>query len=338
MKALQIFFPSPYQVVLEEKEIDEEIGDKEILVKNHYTLISPGTELAFYTGTHVGLSDPNNKWAKYPFYPGYASVGEVIKVGKDISEFKVGDLVYTLGRHCSVIKTELSDPLNRPVVKLSKDISQEEILFARLVAISLTAIHVGKFEIGEYTAVFGLGLIGNFVSQLLKIRGIGVIGIDPVENRLLKAKLCGIEYTINPDKEDIYNKIYEITGGKGLRSVIEATGIPSVLDIAFKLVDKRGQIILLGSPRGKAEIDIYNDIHRKGISIVGAHEGLQEYFDIPNRLTNTLYAIELIKRGILKVKELHTHTVVPAKAKEAYELLLNKKEEALGILIDWQEV
>ncbi|MCX7795816.1 MAG: zinc-binding dehydrogenase [bacterium] len=337
MKVIQVCFPEPYRITLEETEIRENLGDKEILVKNYYTLISPGTELAFYTGTHIGLSDPNNRWAKYPFYPGYASVGEVLEVGNDISEFNKGDLVYTLGRHRSIDIVDITNLKDRPVIKLDKELSLEEMIFARLAAISLTALYVSNFYVGDYITVFGLGLVGNFASQLFEIAGARVIGIDPVKSRLIKAKSCGIEYLVNPEEEELYTTIKEITREKGIRLVIEATGVPSVLDTAFTIVNKRGQIILLGSPRGKVEVDIYNYIHRMGVNLLGAHEGLQGFFDIPDRLTSTLYVMELIKKKILKVKELHTHTIGPENIKDAYELLLNKKEETLGVLIDWRD-
>ena len=52
-------------------------------------MISPGTELAFYTGTHIGFKDPSVKWAEYPFYPGYASVGNFVEIGNNIKKIKV---------------------------------------------------------------------------------------------------------------------------------------------------------------------------------------------------------------------------------------------------------
>lgn len=336
MKVVQVCFPGPYQITLEETEVKENLGDKEILVKNYYTLISPGTELAFYTGSHIGLSDPNNKWAKYPFYPGYASVGEVLEIGADVSDFNRGDFVYIIGRHRSFEIVDVTNLKDRPIIRLDKEFPLEEAVFARLAAISLTALYVSNFCTGDYIAVFGLGLIGNLASQLFEIVGTRVIGIDPVKNRLIKARQCGIEYLINPEEESLCTTIKEITNGKGVQIVIEATGIPSILNTAFTVVNRRGQIILLGSPRGKAEIDIYNHIHRMGTNLLGAHEGLQGFANIPDRLTSTLYVMELIKKKILKVRELHTHTIKPEDIKDAYELLLSKKEEALGILIDWR--
>ncbi len=339
IKVREAYFPRQYQIEWRERELsDADMGKKGILVSNKYTLISPGTELAFYTGVHTGLSDPNNLWAKYPFYPGYAAVGTIIKTGNEVSDFKEGDRVYTLGRHSSHTLEYLDDLSDRPVIKIPESLSPQKAVFARLAVISLTVLLVGKFQIGEYAVVIGLGLIGNLAAQLLELIGMHVIGIDIIESRLLKAKKCGIEYVVNSEKENIFTVVKEISGDKGVETVVEATGNSHLTNTALKVVNFGGQTILLGSPRGKVEIDTYNDIHRKGVRLVGAHEGLQGKKSIPNKLINTNYIMKLIEEKQLKVEELHTHTLKATEIAYGYELLLNKKEEALGILLDWEEV
>jgi NADPH:quinone reductase-like Zn-dependent oxidoreductase len=82
----KLVFPGPYQIEFQQQSLPV-ISTNQVLVATDYSLISPGTELALYTGTHTGLSNPNNSWAKYPFSPGYAIVGRVIAVGSEITEF-----------------------------------------------------------------------------------------------------------------------------------------------------------------------------------------------------------------------------------------------------------
>lgn len=71
----QILFPAPGQVVLDEFDLDAEgLAADAIAIQTHYSLISPGTELACLRGTEA--------WAKLPFVPGYPGVGEVTAVGE----------------------------------------------------------------------------------------------------------------------------------------------------------------------------------------------------------------------------------------------------------------
>ncbi len=81
MKAKRLTFPGKEQVEIEEVEIPDDPGEGEILVKHLFGLISPGTELAMFTESHVGFKDPDFSYASYPFLPGYTAVGKVLVVG-----------------------------------------------------------------------------------------------------------------------------------------------------------------------------------------------------------------------------------------------------------------
>ena len=70
-----------------------EIGEKEILLKTKWTLISPGTEVAIYSGEDKNTYRKGG-WCNYPFNPGYANIAEVIEFGKSVNTIKKGNYVY----------------------------------------------------------------------------------------------------------------------------------------------------------------------------------------------------------------------------------------------------
>jgi len=79
MRGRRVIVPNQLQVDLEDFEIDDEtLGSREVLLRTHYTLISPGTELAIYTALDSDVYR-SGSWCQYPFHPGYISVGEAIK-------------------------------------------------------------------------------------------------------------------------------------------------------------------------------------------------------------------------------------------------------------------
>ena len=95
-----------------------------------------------------------------------------------------------------------------------------------------------------------------------------------------------------------------------------------------------GQVILLGSPRGNAEVDLYFDLHRTGVSIIGAHGSRQvdaaQFGDPdPDELM-----LDFIARERLKVAPLLTHVVPASGAATAYRGLLEDKDAWLGVLLD----
>lgn len=338
MKRRIVCFPEKEKVLLLEEDFSEDIRDDEVLIETLRTLISPGTELALYTGTHVGFKDPNNLWAKYPHHPGYISVGRVIKVGKDVTELKENDLVLSSLNHCSHGILKSSDPL---LIKLPQTIDLDTVLFARLAAISMTALLVTDYNLGDKVAVIGLGLIGNLCSQLFQLSGVCVYGIEVVPYRIRIARAVGIERVLEGGETlKVKSLLQQVTNNIGVDIVVESTGIPELVNQALELVNDFGQVILLGSTRGLVNIDVYTNIHRKGITVKGAHANVLNSVKITRELNGMrkyiLKMIDLILSNKLKVYPLITHRIAPEKIKDAYRWLLNKEDEALGVIINWE--
>ena len=93
MKAKRLVFPSKLKVEIEEYDIPDAPGPDEVLIENVYGLISHGTELAMFTETHIGFPDPEFRYAKFPFRPGYAAIGRAVVVGKDVEGVEEGGVV-----------------------------------------------------------------------------------------------------------------------------------------------------------------------------------------------------------------------------------------------------
>src|SRR3954452_22278424 len=113
------------QIALKEFVITEPVND-EIQVKVHTSLISPGTERAF-------VLNMDNTSGEYPMYPGYSSSGVVIKLGPDVTDFKVGDRIACHGiGHRSV-----GNIRQKRAVKIPDGVSFENAAFTSLGVIAL---------------------------------------------------------------------------------------------------------------------------------------------------------------------------------------------------------
>jgi len=328
----RICFPEAHRVRLEEFQLDESaLGKGDVLLRTRFSLISPGTELANYTGLQRGR--------KYPFYPGYAAVGEVVKAGEGAARFRAGDLVYSYTRHSSI------EVARRLCVKVPEGVEPEMAPFARMATIAMTALRVSAGELGDTVAVLGQGLVGIIAAQLFGLAGMEVIGIDPVGERLRVAESCGVRHTINPSETDLKERVMELTNGRGCEVTVEAIGNPATVETACQITSRLGEVILLGSPRGEHMADlteVLNYVHlwpRGCLTLKGAHEwrlpvtpqeGSKHSIE-----RNAHIAFRLIADGRLKVKPLLTHVLPPTRAEEAYEGLLKKKDQYLGVLFDW---
>src|SRR5271155_4361250 len=100
MKARQAVITKPFATEVREVELSDP-AENQILVATEISAISPGTELAVYTGTHQWLLDPNLPDWKFPFRPGYSAAGTVAAVGAKVTGWKVGDRVSYPGNHAA---------------------------------------------------------------------------------------------------------------------------------------------------------------------------------------------------------------------------------------------
>lgn len=309
------------------------LSPAELRIRTHYSLISPGTELAIFCGEHVGLADPQNLFAKYPFTPGYAAVGEVLEVGPLVEGFVRGQFVYFEGAHESVA---IVDAVRKNVRPLPEGIDLRLAPFARLAQISSTALLVCQLPESPATiAIVGLGLIGILAAQLLQAAGHRIIGADTIDARREWARSVGIERVVETDGRDLAQRLRAAAAGAEIDICIEATGSAPVVQTALELVRSRGQVVLLGSPRGKAEIDLYNHIHLRGVALTGAHERLLRAD--PARLRATVDGmLQCIANGKLVIAPLVSKVVQPTDLAEAYRLLHTDRQNTLGVLLDWQ--
>ena len=130
---------------------------------------------------------------------------------------------------------------------------------------------------------------------------------------------------------------------RGAEIVADATGVPDAIPTAMALACDGGQVVVVGSPRGKAkEVNFYDDLHRRYIEVTGAHGNmlfesaharLAGAWDI-NKAQNWLLAA--FASGRVSLAGLVTHRIAPTELGTAYEGLLNRKDECLGVLVSWK--
>jgi len=177
-----------------------------------------------------------------PLPLGYCNVGEVIAIGKGVTEFSVGDRVASNGQHAEFVCV----PRNL-VAKIPDNVSDEEACFTVIGSIGLQSIRLLNPTFGETIVVFGLGLIGLITAELLKANGCRVIGIDLDSDKLTIAQQKGI-ITINPATDDVVQKVNELTDGVGCDGVIitASAKTDAIISQSAQMSRKRGRIILVG--------------------------------------------------------------------------------------------
>jgi threonine dehydrogenase-like Zn-dependent dehydrogenase len=193
----------------------------------------------------------------------------------------------------------------RQLHKLPDNIGSQEAVLMEPTAGSVHSIITRMgVKAGESVAILGPGARGLLLMQVSKAIGAGPIimtGLARDESfRLTMAKKLGADVTINVEKEDVRQKIAELTDGIGVDVVLENSGSVEPIEESLDIVRKGGKVLWAGGGiRGgiQASIDTYKVIVKE-LDVKG------EISQIPY---DWLTAIHLTKSGSVQLKPLVTH-------------------------------
>ena len=180
-----------------------------VLVRNHYSLISTGTEggtvklgKMSLIGKAKARPEQVQKVIKVlrtqglltayraadrsldmPIVLGYSSAGKVIEAGYGVKDLKIGDTVACgsagLANHAEVVSVPRN--LCAPV---PNNMDLRYAAFTTVGAIAMQGVRIADVKLGENVVVIGLGLVGILTVQILRAAGCNVFGIDVDEQQL----------------------------------------------------------------------------------------------------------------------------------------------------------
>lgn len=259
---------------LELAEVPEPVtGVGQILVRNAYSVMSPGTEklsLDFARKSLLGKAHSRPDLVKQvlgklrrdgplatyrtvasrldgPQPLGYASAGLVLEVGSDVAGFAPGDAVACAGAGYASHAEIIVVPENL-AVRVPEGVPLRSAAFATIGAIALQGLRVAAPTLGEVVAVIGLGLIGQLTVQLARANGCRVLGIDLDPARVANACALGAEWGAAPgDEHSSWRDA--ATGGYGADLVVitASSSDAGPLRLAAELCRQKGRISIVGA-------------------------------------------------------------------------------------------
>ncbi|MCL4415496.1 MAG: bi-domain-containing oxidoreductase [Actinobacteria bacterium] len=249
------------------------ISDDEVLVQVYYSCISSGTEISVLKNQGKSLvkkvlDKPQNVQKVLEMIKekglldsiakvkrkidirnpiGYSASGIVLKGGKKIKEIKLGDGVACAGSGIANHAEFIAVPENL-LVKIPENLSIKEASTVALGAIALQGVRRCSPEIGSYVVVIGLGILGQITSQILKVSGCRVLGIDIDEKRINKAISFGLYKGINAKSSNVVHEIIQNTNGFGADAVIitAASESDSLINQSVEMCRRKGKVVIVG--------------------------------------------------------------------------------------------
>ncbi|GAB4205238.1 MAG: zinc-dependent alcohol dehydrogenase [Roseiflexaceae bacterium] len=236
-------------------------------------------------------------------------------------------------------------------IKIPNGLTDDQVLFlSDIFPTGYMAAENAEIEQGDTVAVWGCGPVGQFAIASAWMFGAGrVIAIDRVPERLRMAETRGRAETINFEKEDVYERLMAMTGGRGPDRCIDAVGSeahvhglmgtydrvkqavqlendrPYVLREAIHCCRKGGTISIPGVYIGFVDKIPFGSIMNKGLTIKTGQTHVQRY------LTPLLHRIEA---GEIDPSFVITHRVSLKDAPQMYKTFRDKQDGCIKVVLD----
>lgn len=351
-----------------------ELLSGEILVRNFYSCISSGTESSTVKAARKGyigkakerpeqVKQVLDKLRTQGFVQtyravmkkldalsplGYSCAGQVIDVAPDVREFAIGDYVACGGGSAS--HAEIISVSENLCVKLAPETDLKQATYNTVGAIAMQGVRQADLRLGEYCAVIGLGLIGQLTCVLLRAAGIKVVAIDINPTMVEIAAAHCADLAVVGNDPAVEQHIFDYTGGMGCDAVIitAASSSHEPINFAGAIARKKGNIVVVGAvPTGfNREPYYYNKELTVKMSCSygpGRYDPVYEEknIDYPyayvrwTEKRNMQAFQELITSKKIDINYLTTHVFKLDDAAKAYDMVLEKTEHFIGLLIEY---
>lgn len=246
-------------------------------------------------------------------------------------------------------------------IKVGHDLPDERYVYlSDVMPTAWQAVRYADVHEGDTLAVVGLGPIGDMAARLALHQGIRVIGIDLVPERLERARERGVE-TLHVEDDDVVEKVFALTSGRGADGVVDAVGMeahgspaPSVLQKAVGLLPDglAKQAMTSASVDRLAALHLATQLVRRGgtVSLSGVYTGthdpmpMQQLFD---RQVTLRMGQANVKRWVddllplaeraddpLGLETFATHRLSLEDAPRAYDIFQRKDDGAVKVVFD----
>lgn len=321
MKAGQIVAPRHIEIIDIEKPKLADYPDGTVMIQTQHSAIC-GSDMPWFELEHPS--------ANYPLQPGL-SIHEAIGVVTDSrsEKFKAGDEVLALPRHIGALSEYFlsHESVTMPLVDFER---KDCILMAQPLGTVVWACRKLGNLLNLDTVVIGQGPMGLLFTHMLSNLGARtVITTDLVDFRLEVSKQMRATHTINAATENPRAAVEELTEGRMADLVIEVVGHQTeTINLCLQLLKRDGTLLAFGVPDDEIYDFHFAEFFRKNIRFIGSVG--------PDALNDFPLAMDMIAQGRFDVSPMITHHLPFTEAHRGFEMSLNKKDEAIKIVFDYE--
>lgn len=337
-----LYFTGPREVELRNEPMPR-LAPDQLLVETWASAISAGTEMLVYRGqapremaTDATISALAGS-LDFPLKYGYAAVGQVVDVGREIDDRWYDQLVFAFNPH----ETRFVASPNE-VHPVPTDLTPKDATLLPTMETALNVVMDGRPVLGEQVAVFGQGVVGLLTTALLgAIPLSSLVTLDRYPVRREVSLELGATASLDPAGDVAERELQAALRGQrdyaGADLTYELSGSPAALDQAIAATGFNGRIVV-GSWYGqkRAPLDLGGHFHRSRIRLISSQVStiapeFSGRWSKSRRLDLAWYMLQRMQPADALV----THQFPFERAAEAYRLLDERPGEAIQVLLTY---
>lgn len=273
-----------------------------------------------------------------PIVMGHEAAGMITEVGAKVTDYAAGDAVTfdstifcgecsycqrgeinlcenrrVMGVSCGDYRqngafAEYVSAPSRILHRLPEGMSFEHAAMVEPVSIAYHAVRRSGIKPGQSAAVFGVGMIGLLIVQVLRVFGASrIVAIDLDPAKVALAKSLGATHDTLDEQVDV---------------ALEAVGITPTVTASINAVNKGGTVVLVGNLSPKVEIPLQSLVTRE-LNVFGTCGSQGEYPE----------CLELIASGQVQVDPLISHRVGLEDAAEYFPRLYKAEPGLMKVMV-----
>jgi len=293
-----------------------------------------------------------------PQSPGYSSAGTVLAIGEGVTDIQPGDRVACAGAgfavHAEIAcipRLLLARIPTRNPISGAGEVALDQAAFATLGAVALHGVRTAEARLGDMVAVIGLGLLGQLTTQLLKIAGCHVLGMDIDAGRTQLASQMGAD-AVATSASEFRDLCRQASRGGGVDCVLITAETPTSdpVNLAGAIARDRAVVVAVGTVGMEIQRKAF---YEKELQFrisrsygPGRYDSAYEQKgrDYPigyvrwTETRNMEAFVELLAEGKVNLDSLISHRFPIEEAHRAYALISGKsRERFLGVVIQYSD-
>jgi threonine dehydrogenase-like Zn-dependent dehydrogenase len=208
--------------------------------------------------------------------------------------------------------------------KIPQDMPLDQALLIEPYGCSKHCVDRADISNEDFVVLSGVGTLGlGMVGAIRKRNPAKLVVVDMNDLRLAKAKEFGADIVLNPAKENVVQKVVELTEGYGCDIYIEATGHPSSVKQGLEMIRKMGRFVEFSVFKDPVTVDWSIISDRKELDLLGSHLSPNAY----------PWVIKWILDGTLPTTGVVTHKFSLDDWKKAFDIATTGADNSIKVAI-----